>query len=302
MEPLCQRGRASCGACCGLYNLRDLSRRAVRQLLGRRTAALRGAERTAAAYREAAAWLVEEAPEPLFPSVRVCAFLGYIDEGEARVGCLAHPLATGGLDLRDCGAYDARTCGAFFCPSHAWLSDHEAEIAAAACAGDPYLYGLVVTDVPFLRAALDGIAALTGARVERRHLSEPRFSHALGRLLALKDELAPGSEGLFGAFEGGPGGIGGAAPDVDGGEAGGTLAGASESAGGAAAGLFGAFERGEDGEPLARQIDYAALDRMVSPYDVILTCVGADPRSGNDLDRLEAEVRSRLSACADAFP
>jgi len=66
-------------------------------------------------------------------------------------------------------------------------------------------------------------------------------------------------------------------------------------------GLFGAFKPGRDGEPVPRRIDYEALARGTSPYDTILTCVGADPHSGNDLDRLEAEVRRRLDACAAAF-
>ena len=105
------------------------------------------------------------------------------------------------------------------------------------------------------------VAAGTGARVELRHLEDGRFRGALRRLLATKEELAPGSEGLFGAF----------APGPDGGEA-------------------------------PRRIDYAAIGRGVSPHDAILLCAGADPRSGNDLDALEAEVRARLEACARAFP
>jgi hypothetical protein len=275
MEPLCQRGGASCGACCGLYNLRDFSRRAVRHLLARSTAALRRAARTPEAYRAAATLLSEQVPAPLFPSVRVCPLLGFLGDGETRVGCLAHPLSTGGADLRDCGVYDARTCDTFFCPSHSWLSEAEAEIAAAVCSGDPYLYGLVVTDVVFLRAALDGIARLTGARVERRHLRDVRFGRALKGLLRLKEELAPGSEGLFGAFR----------------PVGATEAGSPEPG-----------SEGGAGDPVARRIDYAALDRNGSPYDTILLCVGADPRSGNDLDDLEAQVRARLAACASAFP
>lgn len=261
MRPLCQRGAASCGACCGLYNLRDPSRPEVQALLSRRTAALAGLPRTAEAFRAAAAWLREEEGTPLFPSVRVCPLLGWLDAAETRVGCLAHPLVTGGIDLRDCGAYDVRICDSFFCPSHSWLSEEEAELCAEACAGDPFLYGLVVTDVPFLRAALAGVAALAGARIERRHLGQPPFLASLRRLLALKEELAPGSDGLFGAFSAGP-----------------------------------------TGEPLPWSIDYAALGRArVSPYDALLTSVGADPRSGNDLDELEQEVRARLEACADAL-
>jgi hypothetical protein len=194
--------------------------------------------------------------------VRVCPLLGYLDAGKTRVGCLAHPAATGGEDLRDCGVYDCRTCQTFFCPSHSWLSPEEADLAAIACAGDPYLYGLVITDVPFLRAARGGVAALVGARVEVRHLADAPFRCAFARLLALKEELAAGSDGLFGAFR-----------------------------------------QGADGEPVPRAIDYAALGRSTaSPYDAILLCVGADPRSGNDLDALEHEVARRLEACGRAFP
>ena len=262
MNPLCQRGSASCGACCGLYNLGDPSRPEVQALLTRRTAALAGLPRTAVAFRAAAARLSAKEGAPVFSSVRVCPLLGWLDEAETRVGCLAHPLATGGVDLRDCGAYDVRTCDAFFCPSHSWLSEEEAELCAEACAGDPFLYGLVVTDVPFLRAALTGVAELGGSRIERRHLGHPPFLASLRRLFALKEELAPGSDGLFGAFRAGP-----------------------------------------TGEPLPRSLDYEGMGgARSSPYDAILTCVGADPRSGNDLEALEEEVRTRLAACAEAFP
>jgi hypothetical protein len=257
---LCQRERASCGACCGLYNRRDPSRAAVLAELRRRTAALGRTARTHAAFREAARALEAGAPPALFPSVRVCPLLGFLGAGEERIGCLAHPLATGGEDLRDCGVYDAATCEAFLCPSFSWLSEEEAGIAEEA-AGGWHLYGLVVTDVPFLRAALAAVADGAGAAVARRHLEAPRFRAALKELLALKEELAPGSEGLFGAF----------AP-------------------------------GRDGEPVPRSIDYGALGRAASRHDAILTCVGADPRSGNDLDRLEGEVRRRLDACVAAFP
>jgi len=259
VRPLCQREASSCGACCGLYNRRDHSRAALSAVLRRRTAALAGVPRTLPAFRAVAARLSAGEPPPLFPSVRVCPLLGFLDEGGTRLGCLAHPAATGGADLRDAGVYDARTCQGFMCPSHAWLSEQEAELAALGC-GDAHLYGLVVTDVPFLRAALAAVGEETGARVELRHLSRPSVRDALRSLLALKEELAPGSDGLYGAFRPGP-----------------------------------------SGEDLPREIDYQALRRERSPWDAILACAGADPRSGNDLDALEAEVRRRLDACVRAF-
>jgi hypothetical protein len=258
VTPLCQRAGASCGACCGLYNARDHGRRSAAVRLDRRTARLAGAAPTAAAFRAASAG---PEPEPLFPGIRVCPLLGWLDDSRTRLGCLAHPAATGGPDLRDAGAYDARTCEAFLCPSHAWLSEEEVEIVAELCAGDPWLYGLVVTDVPFVRAALGAVAALAGARVEQRHLAAPGFARTLRALLALKEELRPGSEGLFGAFR-----------------------------------------PGEGGEPMPRAIDYQALGRPRSPHDEILLCVGADPRSGNDLDHVEADLRLRLDRCRRAFP
>ena len=257
---LCQRADVSCGACCGLYNRRDLSREAVRAELARRTRALQGVPRTVEAFRQAAERVAEAGPSPLFPSVRVCSLLGFLDGAETRAGCLGHPAATGGPDLRDCGVYDAGICDTFLCPSHAWLTEEEAALAEAA-SGDFHLYGLVVTDVPFLRAALGAVADRVGARVELRHLAHPPFRAALRELLAMKEELAPGSEGLFGAFAAGP---------------------------------------GESDVP--RRIDYGAIGRSTSAYDAILTCAGADPRSGNDLDRLEDEVRRRLDEAVAAFP
>jgi hypothetical protein len=199
MTSFCQLAGASCGACCGLYNREDLSREAVREDLLRNTRSLAGVPRTPEAYRAAAARRAKQLPAPLYPTVRVCPLLGYLDAAESRVGCLGHPAATRGLDLRACGAYDAETCDAFRCPSHAFLGVEEAELAARA-AGDFFLYGLVVTDAPFLRAVLDGLQELSGARVERAHLAHPPLRRALASLLALKEELPPGAEGHFGAF------------------------------------------------------------------------------------------------------
>lgn len=199
MITLCQRGDVGCGACCGLYNRDDLSRAAVNEELWRRTRALSLSTRTREGFRAAAESLARQGPTPLFPSVRHCPLLGFLDADGRRVGCLAHPMATGGVDLRECGAYDVATCSAFLCPSHARLGEEEAALAARA-AGDSYLYGLVVTDAPFLEAVLEGLAALVGARVEPRHLEQAPFRAALRQLLALKEELAPGSEGHFGAF------------------------------------------------------------------------------------------------------
>ena len=259
MKPLCQRAGSSCGACCGIYNRDGHGEAAIRERLDARTDALSGVPRTPEAYRAAARRIAASEPPPLFPSVRVCPLLGWLDPGRTRVGCLAHPAVTGGPDLRDQGVYDASICETFLCPSHSWFTEEEAEMVDATC-DDAHLYGLVVTDVPFVRAVLEAVGRLAGAQLQRRHLERPAVREALRRLLRAQG-------------------------------------GARARIGGALRGL----PPGADGEPVPRSIDYAAIERDGSPWDAILLCVGADPRSGNDLDRLEGEVRVRLEACARAL-
>ena len=195
---LCQRARASCGACCGIYNRRDCGRAAVRAELTRHTRVLARTERTPEGFREAARRLQADAPAPIFPSIRVCQLVGFLDAAETRVGCLAHPKATGGPDLRACGVYDVDTCESFLCPSHAAITEREAAVVEAAT--DFHLFGLVATDAPFARAALDAVARASGAAIGPEELSTPPVTAALRRLFALKEELEPGSDGLFGAF------------------------------------------------------------------------------------------------------
>jgi hypothetical protein len=263
---LCQRESASCGACCGVYNRRDFGRSAVRAELRRRTRSLSGLPRTPEAFQRAAAALAAEGPPPIFPSVHACPLFGYLDAAESRVGCLGHPAATGGIDLRDCGAYDSGTCDAFLCPSHAWLEEDEAALAEAACAGDSWLYGLVVTDPGYLRATLSAVADLAGSPIRLVDLDAPAFREAFRRLLAAKEELAPGSDGLFAAFRGARAGAADA-PDPD----------------------------PPRGPGPARPRDPALA------ASALLEAMGADPRSGNDADQLAEVLQARLEVCARAL-
>lgn len=195
---LCQRARASCGGCCGVYNRIDPDRAAVHAELARHTRVLARTERTPAAFREAAKRLAEDAPAPVFPSIRVCQLVGFLDEQETRVGCLAHPKANGGVDLRGCGVYDVEICESFLCPSHAALTEREAQLVEAVAGY--HLYGLVATDAPFVRAVLAAIEEEAGRPVESAELRAGPAAAALRRLFELKEELAPGSDGLFTPF------------------------------------------------------------------------------------------------------
>src|SRR5512133_3714744 len=153
---LCQRAHASCGACCGIYNRGDLGRGPVRAELESHSRVLARAERTPEGVRSAMSRLEAEAPAAVFPSIRVCQLVGFLDARETRIGCLALPKATGGIDLRACGVYDVETCESFLCPSHAAMGEREATLLEAAT--DFHLYGLVATDAAFLRAVLEGLA------------------------------------------------------------------------------------------------------------------------------------------------
>ena len=262
---LCQPGRgASCGACCGLYNFRDHSRASLTTRLATQTATFAPLPHEPGAWRAAARALLESrhAPSPLFPAVRVCPLLGFLDAEHTRVGCLGHPRVTGGEDLRDCGVYHAELCETFTCPSFAWLTDAQARLVQAACA-DWYLYGLVITDVEFVRGCLRLLEwELAGPVKPEALAAHPQALAAVSALFALK-ETAPGR--------------------------------------GAHAAVFGRFTPDTEGEPLLRTLDYAALGARAAPEDEVVLCLGYAPTSGEELTRAREHVRAHVLAVAHAM-
>ena len=261
---LCQPGRgASCGACCGLYNFRDHSRATLTGQLAAQTEALRTVPHESEAWHAAARALLESRREsPLFPAVRVCPLLGFIDAEHTRVGCLGHPKVTGGADLRDCGVYRADICETFTCPSFTWLTDAQARLVHAACA-DWYLYGLVITDVEFVRGCLRLLEWELAGPVDPEALAaRPATLEAVRQLFALK-ETAPGR--------------------------------------GTHAAVFGRFTPDTEGEPLSRTLDYAALGARASPEDEVVLCLGYVPTHLEELTRARELVRAHVKAVANAL-
>lgn len=259
---LCQPGgKASCGACCGLYNFRDHSRQALTAALTRRTERVSGAERTLDAYRQAATELRSGDPDPLFGQVRVCPLLGFLDAERTRVGCLAHPAVTGGTDLRDCGVYTAEICETFECPSFIWLNAPLATLIRNAC-DDWYLYGLVITDVELVRGMLSLLERELAGPVNVEHLGSPALLPLVRAFFALK-EHAPGRD------EGGA--------------------------------VFGRFDPDGTGDGSLRIIDYGAFQTRPAPEDDVVLCLGYRPESVEDLERARSVVRSHAQAIADAY-
>ena len=187
---LCQVGeRVSCGACCGLYNVADLSRDSLEDRLARRTvrfaAVVRSEDGIEAFRREIEGWTPEDRP---FPQFHHCPFLGLIGENRGRVGCLLHPASPGndGHDWGFMSYYGAKACRSYFCPSTHALPARHLHILRSLW-DDWYAYGLIITEHRLLNA----VFTLLENRVARPVVPDdfPAHSEASGglrELLALK--------------------------------------------------------------------------------------------------------------------
>ncbi len=141
-------GGVSCGACCGLYNRRGISRPRLEEILSRRTERFRRIPRTVAAI-DAYAREEErrEVGPPRWAEVYRCPFLGFTGENAATPGCLLHPRSQGnaGVDYRGLSFYGGLACRDYFCPAHRTLKSPWKRILRAAAA-DWYAYGILVTE------------------------------------------------------------------------------------------------------------------------------------------------------------
>jgi len=185
---LCQpREGISCGACCGLYNHADSRAETLRPQLRARTALARemrgGDPMWPKAYGERV-----RAAEPagrIYETIYTCEFLGYVDDGERRVGCLLHPLMNDGRDLRHHSFYGQELCAGHFCPSYTYLTEAEQRAVVAAC-DDWYLYGIVVTDIDLVK----DVFAHAERRLARPILGDvaerPAVARALGDVFRLR--------------------------------------------------------------------------------------------------------------------
>jgi hypothetical protein len=152
---LCQVGeKVSCGACCGLYNVADLSRDALEARLVHRTERFTAVPRTEEGIekfrRDIEGWTPEDRP---FPQFHHCPFLGMIGAGSNRVGCLLHPDVPGnnGRDLRFLSYYGAKACRSYFCPTTQSLPTRYLTILRGLW-DDWYPYGLIITEHRLLNA------------------------------------------------------------------------------------------------------------------------------------------------------
>jgi hypothetical protein len=150
---LCQPDAGkSCGACCGLYNYADSSREALRLRLRGRTELFRSADKSPEGLQAFSRMI--EAQEDMarrYEVIHCCEYLGFLDPGERRVGCLLHPLQNGGVDYRGVSFYGRELCDGHFCPSYHYISREEKQ-ALLNIIDDWYCFGLVITDIDLVKS------------------------------------------------------------------------------------------------------------------------------------------------------
>jgi hypothetical protein len=186
---LCQvNARISCGACCGLYNVADLSRENLMRMLARRTRCFARVPRTVAGIEAFAreAEVAESRTRP-FAELHHCPFIGLIGEPPARVGCLLHPLGAGndGVDFRGLSYYGGMACRTYFCATSQTLTPRWKRVLRRVL-DDWYLFGLVVTETALLTAVFEHLESLTGQPLEVSMVVRDQGAACLKQLLSLK--------------------------------------------------------------------------------------------------------------------
>jgi len=187
---LCQvNERVSCGACCGLYNVADLSRERLSRMLAARTRSFAGLPRTVAAIDGFAREIqAQECRARPFPRFHHCPFIGLIGKQLSRVGCLLHPQAAGnqGVDYRGLSHYGGLACRTYFCPSFRKVPECHKRLLRLVW-DDWYLYGLVVTEADLVAALFGWLEKRLGRPLETSLVAtRPQARQRLGELLVLK--------------------------------------------------------------------------------------------------------------------
>ncbi|MFW2368156.1 MAG: hypothetical protein ACN4GW_17205, partial [Desulforhopalus sp.] len=158
----------SCGACCGLYNLPNLSQEKLEILLLERTEAFASVPRTEDdiyGFQKR-----NEGPPSRsrpFPEFHHCPFLGLIGCERSRVGCLLHPGVPGnnGTDYRSLSWYGEQACRTYFCPATKKLSPVYQSILIQSL-DNWYVFGLIVTEHALVTAYFKEVESRIGRHIK----------------------------------------------------------------------------------------------------------------------------------------
>ncbi len=182
---LCQVSETvSCGACCGLYNLPDISREKLEIMLTKRTEAFASVQRTEDGIFEFQR--KNKGPHRLsrpFPGFHHCPFLGLIGGERSRVGCLLHPAVPGnkGVDYRSLSWYGELACRTYFCPAtHKLPPVFQAIIVQVL--DNWYIFGLIVTEHALVIAYFREVESRLG-----RQIAVSDYTQNIGAADALRE-------------------------------------------------------------------------------------------------------------------
>lgn len=209
--------------------------------------------------------------DKLLDGLPSCPFLGYLNVREpvdlddgldlGPVGCLVHPLQNDGVDGRDCGVYDRHICEDYLCAAHSLLNRNEKWLVLNAVQ-DSFLYGLVMTDVRFIRALFEQAAHINGMMPPTRCVEREEAVDAARGYFELKRQWPyRDHQGIFGAV----------LPEQG----------------------LDTTRRKTPVEQLANKVDS-------DPLDVILTCLGTHVETPQDLLHARSLVRTHVIAFAAA--
>ncbi|KAF0123445.1 MAG: cytoplasmic protein [bacterium] len=178
----------SCGACCGLYNWNDHSRDTLEPLLHKKTEFFQSLVQSSESfdtYREKVSELFPQSK--LFETIYNCEFLGFVDEKRERIGCLLHPMVNNGEDLRGNSFYGKELCASHQCPSYTYLTESEKK-AVIYGSDDWYLYGLVITDIDFVKEYFRIINNTLGETINPERIKRPDLKGIISDYFRLKEE------------------------------------------------------------------------------------------------------------------
>jgi len=165
---LCQVSKTvSCGACCGLYNLPDVSWKKLQILLLKRTEEFTSVPRTEDGIYQFQR--KNKGPDRLtrpFLQFHHCPFLGLTGSENSRVGCLLHPATPGnnGVDYRSLSWYGEQACRTYFCPTARKLPSIYQSILLQSI-DNWYVFGLIVTEYALVTAYFKEVESRLGRPV-----------------------------------------------------------------------------------------------------------------------------------------
>lgn len=179
----------SCAACCGLYNIPIATRPALLKNLETRTILFRQIERSVEAIEKYEDLIrASGAVSRVDDAIHVCEFTGFLDDAFRVVGCMLHPSSPGnrGVDLRGLCHYGSMACKTFFCPAWDTLDQRLRSILFDTIE-DWHLYGLIITDVDFVRSLFGLVEERLGKEVEQGPLSAGPARRIFQQMLSWKD-------------------------------------------------------------------------------------------------------------------